>query len=328
MDAIDNQYINLLSSRLERFKKVRAGLYNCRCILCGDSHKNKTKARGYFYEKGNNTNYKCHNCGVNISLNNFLKQVDYSLYESYCLEKYKKGLTGKNFVVDTPKINKSPPSSNRLFKERLSLPKASENDKSRKYLEDRLINPKEFYYAKEFKKWVNSVKPTFNEKSLYYEEERIVIPFHLNKELIGFQGRTFGDSQIKYITIMLDDKSPKVYNYDQIDNSKPVYILEGPFDSCFIQNSIAMCGADVSLEKLNISQPVYVYDNEPRNIEILNRMQRTILKGLPIVIWPQSIKQKDVNLMVLEGLDVNKIISENVYTGLLATLNFNEWKKK
>lgn len=324
MDAIDNQYINLLSTRLERFKRVKPGLYNCRCIICGDSQKNKTKARGYFYERGNNTNYKCHNCGINVSFNNFLKQVDPTLHQDYILEKYKKGVTGKNFVVESPKFENPKP----VFKTKLKLPKASEEEISRQYLESRKIDPSQFYYAREFKKWVNSIKPTFNKRALFYEEERLIIPLYFNKELIGFQGRTFGASQIKYITIMLNEDAPKVYNYDNIDNTKPVYILEGPFDSCFVENSIAMCGADVTLEKLNILQPIYIYDNEPRNKEIVARMEKTIDNNLPIVIWPRSIKQKDVNLMVLDGLDVNKIIRENTYTGLLANLNFNEWKKK
>jgi hypothetical protein len=325
MDSIDIEYINLLSSRLERFKKIRPGLYNCRCIICGDSQKHKTKARGYFYERGNNTNYKCHNCGVNISFNNFLKEVDVVLHEEYCLEKYKRGLTGKNFVINTPKITKNPKIK---FNAKLNLPRASENEKASHYLESRKIDPKKFYYASEFKKWVNTQIPVFDESSLKYEEERIVIPFHLNKELIGFQGRTFGDSSIKYITIMLNDESPKVYNYDRIDKTRPVYILEGPFDSYFVENSIAMCGSDVSLDKLNIPNPIYIYDNEPRNKEIVDRMQRVILKGIPIVIWPKNVKYKDVNLMILNGIDVMEVISKNTYSGLLATLNFNEWKKK
>jgi hypothetical protein len=324
MDAVDNRFINLLSNRLERFKKIKHDLYNCRCIICGDSEKNKTKARGYFYAKGNNTNYKCHNCGINISLNNFLKQIDPALHQDYILEKFKRNLTGKNFVVNTPKFT----SSKIIVREKLNLPRASQEQGSREYLESRKINPKKFYFAKEFKKWVNSIKPTFDEKSLYYEEERIVIPFYINKKLIGFQGRTFGDSKIKYITIMLNEESPKVYNYDNIDNTKSVYILEGPFDSYFVENSIAMCGADVSLEKLNIQSPIYIYDNEPRNKEIHYRMEKTIDSGLPIVIWPKTIKEKDVNLMILSNLNVNEIIRQNIYTGLLATLNFNEWKKK
>lgn len=324
MDAIDDYYINLLSSRLEKFKKIKPGLYNCRCNICGDSQKNKTKARGYFYEKKNNTNYKCHNCGVNVSFNNYLKQVDPTLHEEYSLEKYKRGLTGKNFVTTAPKFENPKP----IFRARLSLPKASEEEIARTYLESRNIDPTKFYYAKEFKKWVNTLKPTFNKRALFYEEERLIIPLYYQKQLIGFQGRTLGKSTIKYITIMLDENAPKVYNYDSIDNTQPVYILEGPFDSYFIKNSIAMCGADVDLTKLNIKQPIYIYDNEPRNKEIVDRMEKTIAQNLPIVIWPKTVKQKDVNLMVLSGLDVNQIIQQNIYTGLLANLNFNEWKKK
>jgi hypothetical protein len=127
---------------------------------------------------------------------------------------------------------------------------------------------------------------------------------------------------------MLDEESPKVYNYDRIDKSKPVYILEGPFDSCFVKNSIAMCGSDISLENLNIPNPIYIYDNEPRNKEIVDRMQKVILRGIPIVIWPKNIKHKDVNLMILNGINIMDVISNNTYSGLLATLNFNEWKKK
>jgi hypothetical protein len=324
MDATDDYYINLLSTRLEKFKKIKPGLYNCRCNICGDSQKNKTKARGYFYDKKNNTNYKCHNCGINISFNNYLKQVDPVLHEEYILAKYKRGLTGKNFVVDTPKFNPSKP----IFKARLKLPRASENETARSYLEARNIDATQFYYAEGFKKWVNTLKHTFNSRALYYEEERIVIPLYYQKELIGFQGRAIKNSRIKYLTIMLNEDAPKVYNFDSIDNTKPVYILEGPFDSYFVENSIAMCGADVDIKSLNISQPVYVYDNEPRNKEIIDRMVRTIAKDFPIVIWPKSIRQKDVNLMVLNGTNVNQIIRDNTFTGLLANLNFNEWKKK
>lgn len=324
MDAIDNQYINLLSPRLEKFKKIKPGLYNCRCIICGDSQKNKTKARGYFYERGHNTNYKCHNCGINVSFNNFLKQVDPILHQDYILEKYKKGFTGKNFVVEAPKFENPIPA----FKKRLNLPTADSEQVSKEYLEKRGIDSTQFYYAKEFKQWVNTLKSTFNKRALYYEEDRIIIPFYYNKELIGFQGRTLGASKIKYITIMLNEDAPKVYGYDGIDNNKPVYILEGPFDSYFVDNSIAMCGADVDLSKLNIQQPIYIYDNEPRNKEILERMEKTIARNLPIVIWPKTIKEKDVNLMVLSGMNVNQIIKDNIYTGLLANLNFNEWKKK
>lgn len=104
MDLIDSKYIGLVSVRLEKFKRVKADLYNCRCPICGDSQKNKTKTRGYLYQIKNNTNYKCHNCGVSLSFNNFLKQIDPMLHKQYTLEKFKGGFTGKNFVVEEPKF--------------------------------------------------------------------------------------------------------------------------------------------------------------------------------------------------------------------------------
>jgi hypothetical protein len=146
--------------------------------------------------------------------------------------------------------------------------------------------------------------------------------------LIGAQGRSIGPSPVKYITIMFDKDAPKIYNYDSINKEKPVYVLEGPFDSYFIKNSVAMCGADVDLKNLNIYYPVYVYDNEPRNKEIHGRMSKAIQRGYSIVIWPETIKEKDVNDAVLAGIDVEDVLSKNVYSNLEAQLKFNFWKKK
>jgi hypothetical protein len=323
MDLIDDKYINLISSRVDKFAKKNQNLYNCRCPICGDSRKNKSRARGYFYSVKNNTNYKCHNCGINVSLNNFLKTFDPVLHQEYCLEKYSSGFTGKNFTAEAPKFKFQTPK----FKTRLNLPKASENERSKRYLEYRKLDASKFYYAEKFKEWTNSLIHTFDEKSLKYEEPRIIIPLYYKKELVGFQGRSLDPSPIKYITIMLDKDSPKLYGYDDVDLEQFVYVLEGPFDSTFIKNSIAMCGSDLNLVDLNISRPVYVYDNEPRNIEIHKRMDSKIQSGDSIVIWPITIKEKDVNEMFLSGHNVQSMIELNTYSGLEAKLKFNEWKK-
>ena len=120
MDLVDTKYIGLISSRLQKFKKVKNNLYNFRCPLCGDSQKHKNKARGYFYQVKTNTNYKCHNCGASLSFNNFLKQIDTTLHKQYCLEKFKEGHSGgRNFVVEEPKFDFKKP----VFKKGLDLPK-------------------------------------------------------------------------------------------------------------------------------------------------------------------------------------------------------------
>ena len=321
MDHIDSKFIGLVSSRLQKFKRVKADLYNFRCPICGDSKKNKSKTRGYLYAVKANTNFKCHNCGASMSLNNFLKQVDPAVHKQYVMEKFKEGHTGRSFVTEEPEFKFEAPK----FKKKLKLPKASENPKSSGYLTARKLNPDNFYYAEHFKKFVNSLKPTFDDTK--HDEERIIIPLYYEKNLIGLQGRSINPNPVKYITVMLDDDAPKIYGLDNIRRDAPVYITEGPFDSTFIRNAIAMCGADADISRWGISNPVWIYDNEPRNREITNRISKTIDSGQSVVIWPESIDDKDINDMVMNGLDVQSVIESNTYSGLEAKLKFTTWKK-
>ena len=321
MDHVDSKYIGLLSSKLEKFTKVKAGLYNFRCPICGDSKKNKLKTRGYLYAAKTNTNFKCHNCGASMSFNNFLKKLDTNLHKQYAMEKFKEGFTGKNYVVEEPKIVFTKP----VFTKKVNLPKASEVETAKKYLEARNIDASRYYYAEKFKTWVNTLKPTF--ESTEYDEDRIIIPLFYNQNLVGLQGRSIKPNPVKYITVMLDDNAPKIYGLDNIRTDATVYITEGPFDSTFIRNAIAMCGADADISNWGINDPVWIYDNEPRNREIVSRIARVIEMGQKIVIWPLNIKEKDINDMVMSGHDVQNLVESNTYTGLQATLKFNLWKK-
>ena len=324
MDLIDSKYIGLVSSRLQKFKKVKSDLYNFRCPICGDSQKNKNKTRGYFYAVKNNTNFKCHNCGASLSFNNFLKTIDPTLHQEYSMEKFKEGFTGKNFVVEEPKFDFKKPTFKHVSK--LSLLKASENESAKKYLESRKLNPEKFYFADKFKEWTNTQKYTFSNTK--YEESRIIIPLYTKDgEVFGFQGRALGRNLVKYITVILDESIPKIYGLNRIDTTKTVYVVEGPFDSEFVDNSVAMCGADVDISECNFSDVVYVFDNEPRNTEICNRMKKVIESNSKIVIWPKTIQYKDINDMVLAGLKVMDVLKSSTYSGLEAKVKFSEWKK-
>jgi len=322
MDLVDAKYIGLVSSRLQKFKRVKSDLYNFRCPICGDSQRNKNKARGYIYSVKNNTNFKCHNCGASLSFNNFLKELDTSLHKQYTLEKFKEGHTGRNFVVEEPKFEFVKPS----FKKKLDLPKASEVPVAREYLEKRKLDPEKFYYADKFKEWTNTQKVTFD--TIGRDESRIIIPMYdTDKNLIGFQGRSLIPNPVKYITVMISDDAPKIYGMDQIDPSQSIYIVEGPFDSTFLQNAVAMCGSDVDIRSFNWSDYIYVFDNEPRNREIVNRISKTINRGDKVIIWPTTIQHKDINDMVLAGLNVMDVLKSNTYSGLEAKIKFNNWKK-
>jgi len=321
MDLVDSKYINLISSRLQKFKRVKSNLYNFRCPICGDSKKNKSKTRGYLYAIKANVNFKCHNCGSSMSLSNFLKTLDPTVHKQYAFEKFKDGHTGRNFVVEEPDFKFEAPK----FAPKVDLPRASDIPTAKLYLEKRGLDPNKFYYTDKFKAWVNTLVEKFD--NIEYDEPRIIIPLIYENQLIGFQGRALGPNSVKYITIMLQENAPKVYGIDKINEKEPIYIVEGPFDSHFVDNAVAMAGSDLDIRPFNWSDYIWVFDNEPRNREVVNRISKTIDRGDKVVIWPNNISEKDINDMKLSGHDVQTVIKSNTYTGLEAKLKFNIWKK-
>jgi len=321
MDLVDSKYIGIISSRLQRFKKVKKDLYNFRCPICGDSKKNKSKTRGYLYAIKADVNFRCHNCGSSMTFSNFLKEMDPVIHKKYVFERFKDNKTGRGTVVEEPKFNFETPQ----FKPKLDLPKASEVKIAKQYLENRKLDSTKFYYTDKFKAWSNSHKRTFDDVT--YDEPRIIIPLFYKNTLIGFQGRSLGLSKVKYITVMINDDAPKIYGLDNIRRDAPVFVTEGPFDSTLIRNSIAMCGADGDVGKWGISDPIWVYDNEPRSKEITTRISNTINRGDKVVIWPNNLKEKDINDMVLAGHSVQELLESNIYNGLKAKLQFNTWKR-
>ena len=324
MNHLDVQYINRIASLLDKFSVRRNNLYNFRCPYCGDSQKNKNKARGFLYQIKSDTAYKCHNCGKSTTFTRFLKDMNSNLYDEYIMERYKSGLTGKGSQTPDPKFEFDKPK----FKVSIKLPKASKNPRASDYLKKRKINPINFYYAEKFKSFCNTLKPKcFTETK--NDHARIVIPLYdQDKNLIGIQGRSL-DTWVKpkYITIMISDSYEKVYGLDTIDRRLPIYVVEGPFDSTFINNSVALCGSDGNLRCLQGSDLIFVYDNEPRNKEIVDRIDKCISRGSKVVIWPNGIDDKDINDMVISGINIENVLSSNVYSGLQAKLKFNQWKK-
>ena len=324
MDIIDSKYIGLVSSRLEKFKRVKANLYNFRCPVCGDSQKHKNKARGYIYQVKTDANFKCHNCGASSTFNNLLKKLDPTLHKQYVMEKFKSRNVGMGSIIPEPKFDeiiKKP-----IFKKKLNLPRASEVKIAREYLEKRKLDATKFYYAAKFKEWTNTQKQTFD--TIGRDESRIIIPLYdTDKTLIGFQGRSLVPNSVKYITVMLNEDAPKIYGLDQVDSQKPIYIIEGPFDATLVENAVAMCGSDIDLGTFGWSNCVYVYDNEPRNREIVNRISKTIDRKDKVVIWPTTIEEKDINDMVLSGQNIMNMLELNTYSGLKAKIKFNNWKR-
>jgi DNA primase len=332
MSYIDIEYVNLVSSRLQKFSRKKDNLYTFRCPYCGDSKKNQNKTRGFFYFKKNDVLFKCHNCGVGRTLCNFLKDNSIDLHDKYILERYKEGLTGKSTNTPTPTFNFQEPkfsskNQNSETVKILDLPTVESlntTHQAKQYLINRKIPQKFFsklYFVEDYNAWT--------ETKTKIKDPRIIIPL-LDKEgnLFGYQARSLNkNSKLRYITTILDKRNTKLFGLDSIDVSQDVYVTEGPFDSMFLDNSIAMCGSDVSLDKSLIPNRIFVFDNEPRNKQIMEKYGKCIDDGERIVIWPSSIKEKDINDMILAGHDVHSVIKSNTFSGLESKVKLNAWKK-
>ena len=274
--------------------------------------------------------YKCHNCGVGRTLPNFLKDQAPDLYDEYIMERYKSGTTGKGSYVPKPKFKKP------VFEKRGDLKSIADLNKEHpavKYINARQIPQeyhKELFFTEGFYNWVKQQKPSSTE--VYGDQCRIIIPFIKRTEgkdrWFGFQGRSLDPrDRLRYVTVMLDENEPKIYGLNRLNEKNPVYIVEGPFDSLFLDNSVAMAGSDIDCRSFGLSNYIWVFDNEPRNREIVNRISKAIDRGDKVVIWPSNIQQKDINDMSLAGQDVKNLVESNVYQGIEAKLKLNSWKK-
>lgn len=328
---IDIKYSNLISSRLELYKVISSSPFKAvaRCPLCGDSQKNKYKTRGYFLQFKDRVVFKCHNCGVSTNLKTILERVDPNLAREYSVETYREKYSLPEFVhKPTPQVHVKP----EILKSLKTISQLRWDHPAKVYVVKRQIPNKfhaKLYYCSKFKTWTNSLIPDKIKSSS--DEPRLIIPLIDSfGRLFGYTGRSFDPaSKTKYITIILDPSKPKIYGLDSIDMSKRNYITEGPIDSMFLPNAIAMTGSDFDPKHTNYNT-VVVYDNEPRNKEIVNKIESALTAGLKVCIWPDTIQQKDINDMVMSGMTPEKvlnIIDSNTVSGLTGNLKLNSWRK-
>ena len=325
---IDVKYVSLISPFLQQYKKKGDFLWNFRCPYCGDSQKSRTKARGFVYRKKNDLFYKCHNCGVGTTLGKLIEYLDSKTYNDYILERYKKGVKTNNpepeFKFDEPVFR-----TKGVLKNLKSISDLSPNHPARKIVEERFIPPNSFsdlYLCESFYQFTNTLIPN-KFPSLDGDHPRLLIPFRDEQgEVFAYQGRAFGKEQPTYITIKLEERD-KIFGLDRVDKNKHVYVVEGPLDSLFVDNCIAVAGADVPSLDCDFT---VIFDNEPRNRELLKQIDKEINKGHRVVLWPDSMNHKDINDMIIHGYtksQVQEIIKENTFCGAAAQLRFAEWRK-
>lgn len=332
---IEQKYIRLIAGRLDKFKQRSSYLYNCRCIYCHDSQKNKHKARGYIFAKSNAFFYFCHNCGVSKKFPNVLKDIDITLYAEYRRDL----LVAKGQNI-SQEVEDFAPRKYDAEMDLISLADLPKQHGALKYVRSRDISQtwdEELFYAPKYMHWVNEKIPEkFSKELLEKDEPRLVIPLldHSGK-LFGSVGRALDEkSKMRYNTVIFDEEKPKIYGLHRVDFNRQFFLVEGPLDSLFLHNAIAAAGSDLlqAMHKLNVdwSRGIIVFDNERRNPQIIAKMDQAIKRGLRVCMWPENVVEKDINNMVLGGRPAAQIqatIEASAYSGLKAHAMLSKWKR-
>ena len=334
---LDHKYINLMSSRLQRFSRVNANTYKFRCPICGDSQKDTRKTRGYVYMRKGTLKFFCHNCNASMGLSWFIKTQDPTLYAEYIKDRMLESGHRDEVQEFVDKMKTPVFVKNTGLKDLQKVSQLKAEHPVKEYITKRQIpydTHYKLFYAKTFKAWVNTMIPDKFE-DIEKDEPRLILPFlDKDKNLFGFQGRSFRKTGIRYITIMLNEDQPKIFGLDTMDPSKDIYVVEGPIDSLFLPNGIASAGGDLisPLQQLDVQKEhfVVVYDNEPRNKDTIKKIEKAIDSGYRVCIWPTAMEQKDINDMVLAGYTIEKvkeIIDECTYSGPTGKLHLAIWRK-
>lgn len=338
---VQQKWIQLISPNLERFSRLDSKSYKFRCPICGDSQKNKTKTRGYIFLHKDTFFMKCHNCGASMSFSNFIKNHFSHYYHEYRLDLFKERQSKAEHVLtfaeveteDSPEVPTKP-----IEQEFVTLNMLPSTHPAVLYASSRLIPESKFdriIYADNFKNWLLSVTDKYVNRPMPWDA-RIILPLKdENGNIFGVQARAIDKAaKQRYITIKFDDKKPKIYGLEKLNTSLPYFIVEGPIDSLFLPNAIAICGGDVSLSLAGIpnkKNAVLIFDNEPRSKDTIHRMEKAIDMGFSISFWDYDPRiAKDINDLVMKGyrpLDICKRFYNNAVSGMAAKIKLTQWKK-
>jgi hypothetical protein len=346
---IDLKYVSFIASRLRNFKKKDAALWNCACPICLDSAQNKSKARGYIYTREQKAFYMCHNCGASMSFGKFLEQIDPLLHSEYRLEVYRdkhqtqipRSKPREEEPEDNPDLFKTNTASR--LKAKVVAPQPSLLDRlmdrldtlppdheAVRYVSGREIAKDQFHKMYFIPNMLDIVQLSDKyEGRIKTNEPRIVLPFYdLKGQLTGVTCRAIRGESLRYVVVKVKEDAPLVFGINDIDRSKKVYVCEGPIDSLFLPNAIAVGGTSMGkINYLGLKDTTIIFDNQPRNKDVCRIMERAIDHGSNVVIWNQRIIPKDINAMHEAGIDYMKEIETRTFSGLQAKLEFQEWKK-
>ena len=311
-----------------RFNKT----YQGGCCICNEGSSQKKKRRCYYIPKINNI--YCHNCGWSSTPFNWIKKVC-NLTPSEIINEIKE--------YDTS-IEISPYKEEEAEPVRVSekLPANSINLSDPLQVEYHKNNPVVAACLNLVKK--RRLDTAINRCDLYVSladnvhKNRLVIPFYNEDRSIEFyQTRTVLDKDAKvkpkYLSKINADKT--LFNIDKVSGEYPhVFIFEGPLNSMFTKNGVAVCGitnkgnatfttrqkqqADTTLA---LFDKVWVLDSQWLDKTSLEKSEILLKDGHNVFIWPEKFgtKFKDFNDICM-ACSINEIshkfITENTFKGL------------
>lgn len=353
--TIDTQYLMSLAVTLDKFTKTGKNLWNCRCPYCGDSKKDKTKKRGYFYQDTRSKNgimYRCHNCNKSRSLGGVLKDLNPTLYNHYRLAAVREKTLQREELNPPPTvIVPAHPKIARFYHS--SIPKCGRwgkvNDSNLydlsslpsqhlaiQYVVNRKIPEDKWDLLHYTENYGRYLLDDYGDPRYFREgvtDKRLVIPFKRCQKYgdpvtFAMQGRTLEDSKIRYATYQLDKGYPLIYGAERLRTGKPVYVVEGPIDSLFLPNCIAATGLNMAKVAALPFNMIFIIDNEPKNKDVRESVRKLVDAGKKIFVWPRDVSYKDVNDCILGGMSVDDfmgMVDNNTYSGMSAKLKFSQW---
>lgn len=337
-------YIQRISSQLKGIKKTSSA-FNFKCPFCEKDVKGR-KQRGYLYRKDGKWSYYCHNCFRTHNFKTFLKIIDPVVYQDYALDNFTENDKSSSFSKVKVKVSKV----EEIFKKLTKISSLRPDHPAKKFIVERQIPTylhHDLRYCKHFKEMTNELLPE-KFKDFKDDEPRIVIPIYKYDNIVGYQGRAIGKSDVRYITIVLNEEiSPLVWNSDNVEWNAKHYIFEGVFDACYVPNSIAVCGSALLQAVRRLNKPknysVLIFDNESRNKHNVKAMMDAVKEGYRVCVFPDTFKAKDVNEHILDvvgkhdfvqserikqlGYEMKILIDQNTYFGLQAELKIADWSK-
>lgn len=353
MKFLDEQFINYVAPRLEKFSWERVGaVAKFRCPLCGDSKKSLSKRRGHFFYdmKDDVFRFKCHNCNEQSgwAFEFWLKKYDERLYSEYSMEKFRLLGDSNRRPLQGLKPLKAPTQTARIgtavakkdedhLGGMIRLDLLDSTHIARRYVEGRRIPESAFsslYYSRNFRADLMNFETDPEKQKKIPEDERLVIPFWTQDgRMKVVQGRAFGDNLpdgvLRYATVKPRHEDTKVYGEERIINNKTKLVVEGPIDSLFLPNCLATADADL----LSAKGDIYIPDNQYRNAQVCDGIQKMIDSGVKVVLFPPEVPWKDINDMVhpakgnMTKQQLYQLIAGNVYQGLAASLRFADLRR-